>query len=167
MVMETAEKMQENYPGTVVNYLEAGFPFFNGFPLYPHRSHDDGKKIDLAFFYTTPGTRLPLNDAPSPTGYGICEGPLPGEVDMPTMCSEKNWQYSFMQQLIPQSSQKGFAFDAIRTKTLLNLIAADPGIEKIFIEPHLKSRMGLTSSKIRFHGCSAVRHDDHIHIQMK
>ncbi|MFT5619364.1 MAG: hypothetical protein ACI85I_002607, partial [Arenicella sp.] len=38
---------------------------------------------------------------------------------------------------------------------------------KVFIEPHLKTRLGLENySKIRFHGCQAVRHDDHIHVQL-
>ena len=30
-----------------------------------------------------------------------------------------------------------------------------------------KTRLLLTSDKIRFHGCQAVRHDDHIHVQLK
>jgi hypothetical protein len=32
----------------------------------------------------------------------------------------------------------------------------------------LKARWNLTQyDKIRFHGCQAVRHDDHIHTQVK
>lgn len=34
-----------------ITYLDANFPFFDGFPLLPHLSHNDGKKIDLAFMY--------------------------------------------------------------------------------------------------------------------
>jgi hypothetical protein len=56
--------------------------------------------------------------------------------------------------------------DSTRTKELVNLFAAQPLIGKIFIEQYLKTRFNLTSDKIRFHGCSAVRHDDHIHIQL-
>ena len=37
---------------------------------------------------------------------------------------------------------------------------------KIFIEPHLKQRLGIKNQKVRFHGCGAVRHDDHIHLQI-
>ena len=33
--------------------------------------------------------------------------------------------------------------------------------------PHLKARLGLNSNKVRFHGCHAVRHDDHFHVQLK
>ena len=30
-----------------IHYLDANFPFINKFPLLPHLSHNDGKKIDL------------------------------------------------------------------------------------------------------------------------
>jgi murein endopeptidase len=53
------------------------------------------------------------------------------------------------------------------TKLLVEVLLKFDNMEKIFIEPHLKSRLGLTNSKIRYHGCGAVRHDDHIHIQVK
>ena len=52
------------------------------------------------------------------------------------------------------------------TKYLIQQIANDKAVQKIFIEPHLKQRFGLRNGKIRFHGCHAVRHDDHIHVQI-
>jgi hypothetical protein len=168
LLIRTAGRMQQIYPGATINYLEAGFPLIDGFPLYPHRSHDDGKKIDLSFFYLSSITGFPVNEAPSPIGYGICEEPGPAEMNMPALCaSGGHWQYSFMKQLIPQSRKKDFVFDNARTKAILNLMVIDPGVDKIFLEPHLKNRLGLTSKKIRFHGCSAVRHNDHFHVQMK
>lgn len=43
----------------------------------------------------------------------------------------------------------------------------NPAVRKIFLEPHLKTRLKLSKySKIRFHGCHSVRHDDHIHLQL-
>ena len=57
-------------------------------------------------------------------------------------------------------------FDPDNTKMLLDLIVSNPLTQKVFIEPHLKSRMRLMNPKIRFHGCRAVRHDDHIHYQI-
>ena len=60
-----------------------------------------------------------------------------------------------------------YRFDEERTKALVLLFAANQSIGKIFIEPHLKQRLHLTSNKIRFHGCRAVRHDDHLHVQLK
>jgi hypothetical protein len=50
---------------------------------------------------------------------------------------------------------------------MVNFFAADPSIEKVFIEPHLKNRLQLTSPKVRFQGCHAARHDDHVHVQVR
>ena len=57
-------------------------------------------------------------------------------------------------------------FDLKRTAFFIRLLTQDANIKKIFIEPHLKTRMRLKHAKIRFHGCHAVRHDDHIHFQL-
>jgi hypothetical protein len=46
----------------------------------------------------------------------------------------------------------------------LRTLTADPRIGKIFIEPHLKQRFAPSEAKIRFQGCRAARHDDHIHL---
>jgi murein endopeptidase len=62
---------------------------------------------------------------------------------------------------------KNYIFDAKATKELILAFSKNPNIKKIFIEPHLKQRLGLQKEKkIRFHGCGAVRHDDHIHVQL-
>jgi len=165
---EVAEQMNSAYPGTVINYLDAGFPFINKFPLFPHLSHNDGKKLDIAFCYNDAQTQQPTNRTPSPIGYGISEEPRSGEINTADVCSDNGyWQYSFLSKIMPQGNKKNFVFDGIRTKKLVNLFIAQPNIGKIFIEPHLKARLALTSDKIRFHGCRAVRHDDHIHVQLK
>ncbi|WEX89606.1 hypothetical protein PZN02_003519 [Sinorhizobium garamanticum] len=41
------------------------------------------------------------------------------------------------------------------------------GLEKVFIEPHVKNALGITDGHVRFQGCRAARHDDHIHIQVE
>jgi hypothetical protein len=46
----TADTMARRYPGTVTLVLDANFPFVAGFPLLPHLLHDDGEKVDLAFY---------------------------------------------------------------------------------------------------------------------
>jgi len=165
---DVAQKMNVQFPGTTVNYLDANFPFINKFPLFPHLSHNDGKKLDLAFCYMDNRTNLPTNYCPSAIGYGICEEPLTTEKNTADFCAENGyWQYSFMKKIIPQGNKINFSFDAFKTKELVNLFAEQQAIGKIFIEPHLKTRLGLTSDKIRFHGCQAVRHDDHIHVQLR
>lgn len=48
-IIKTAQSIDGRYPGTQLIYLDANFPFWNEFPLLPHRSHDDGKKLDICF----------------------------------------------------------------------------------------------------------------------
>jgi hypothetical protein len=163
-----AGEMNRKYPGTIVNYLDANFPFINGFPLFPHLSHNDGKKIDLSFCYKDKQSLLETNKAPSPIGYGVCEEPVGTEKNTPQFCADNGyWQYSFLKSIMPQSVKDDFVFYPEKTKYLVLLFAKNARIGKIFIEPHLQTRLQLTSDKIRFHGCRAVRHDDHIHVQLK
>jgi hypothetical protein len=164
---QAARQLHAAHPGTQVAYLDANFPFLDGFPLWPHLSHNDGNKLDLAFFYrdARSGERL-SGRAPSPIGYGLYEGPARGEPDTPANCAARGyWQYSLLGYLVPQGRQETMRFDAERTRQLVRLLVGQPGVGKVFIEPHLKMRLRLRSGKIRFHGCGAVRHDDHIHVQ--
>ena len=166
--MNVANEMHATFPTTVINYLDANFPFINNFPLFPHLSHNDGKKLDLAFCYKESSSDKATNDCPSAIGYGICEEPLPNETNTAAFCAEKGyWNYSLLTYIIPQGNKKSFKLDHQRTKKLVNLLTDEKSIGKLFIEPHLVRRLNLHSEKIRFHGCQAVRHDDHIHIQLK
>jgi hypothetical protein len=168
IVFSVANKMNEKYPGTTVNYLDANFPFVNGFPLIPHLSHNDGKKLDLSFCYKDSKTGISTNNCPSFIGYGVCEEALPGEINTSDICSKKGqWQYTIMSKIVSQKNKADFLFDPEKTKALVVLFSLMPPIEKIFIEPHLKNRLKITSGKVRFHGCHAVRHDDHLHVQIK
>ena len=164
-----AWQMNQQFPGTAVRYLDANFPFFR-YPLFPHLSHNDGRKLDLAFYYSDARIGKPVNAAPSVIGYGVCEAPLPGETNMPDECARKGfWQYNFMSRhVVGQQGKKDFIFDARRTRTLLKILVEKPEVALIFIEPHLKVRLGLMRyPKIAFHGCQAVRHDDHLHLQIR
>jgi len=169
---ETAQRVSErigkDFPGMVVNYLDAGFPFIDGFPLMPHLSHNDGKKLDFAFAYRDRETQAITNNVPSAIGYGVCESPRENEENTPENCTQNGyWQYSLLQRIVPQGEKNKFDFDEARTKRLVTLFATESAMERVFIEPHLKVRLGLTNPKILFHGCHAVRHDDHFHVQIK
>jgi hypothetical protein len=165
---KVAERMNEHFSGTTVNYLDANFPLIDKFPLLPHLSHNDGKKLDLAFQYDDSVTGKQTMSVPSFIGYGICEEPGDGEENKPAACAEKGyWQYNALRTLVPQGNKAKFTFNNERTKQLVIRFTSQKELGKIFIEPHLKTRLGLTSSKIRFHGCQAVRHDDHIHVELK
>ncbi len=164
---EAARQLHAAFPGARVAYLDANFPFLDGFPLWPHLSHHDGNKLDLAFCYREARTGEPLpGRAPSPISYGVYEGPAPGETNAPAGCAARGyWQYGLLGYLVPPGKGETMRFDAPRTRKFIGLLVAQPGVGKLFIEPHLKTRLRLRSAKIRFHGCGAVRHDDHIHIQ--
>lgn len=170
-LQETAFKISEilnkEFPGTTVNYLDGNFPFMNGFPLLPHLSHHDGKKLDFSFSYTETRTTKFTNEVPSIIGYGVCEAPRSNEENMPETCAQKGyWQYNFLQRIIPQGNKTKFGLDESRTKRLVELFAGETAITRVFIEPHLKTRLRLDNPKVLFHGCHAVRHDDHFHVQI-
>lgn len=147
-----------------ITYLDANFPFYNGFPLLPHRSHNDGKKIDICFSYKTKNGQT-TDKKPALSGYGIY---AQEENYSATNCIEKGyWQYNFSKYLT-FGKINNIDFDATSTKKSIKTFLAQPETQKIFIEPYLKNKLGLSGySKIRFHGCKAVRHDDHIHLQIK
>lgn len=165
---EISMKMDNKFPGTNINYLDANFPFFDGFPLVPHLSHNDGKKIDLAFYYRNAETGAIVNSPPSFMGYGIFDGPKKGEINYPKKCAEQGyWHYNFLGWFTPSSNKDKVVVDIERTKELIKLLVDNKLTSKLFIEPHLKKRWNLGNyDKIRFHGCRAVRHDDHIHTQI-
>jgi hypothetical protein len=163
----TSEKLRKTNPGAVITYLDCGFPFFDGFRLYPHLSHNDGRKIDLSFFYLDAATRKPTNERPSWLGYGICEEPRSGEEDRPTFCQERGfWQYNFMRRyVIPQGEKHNFLLDERRTRELMRLLLADNRVQLLLVEPHLEKRLGFANTqKVRTPPCESVRHDDHIHV---
>ncbi|MEM7104506.1 MAG: hypothetical protein AAF502_15325 [Bacteroidota bacterium] len=168
MLASVSQKMNDDYPAFQLLYLDANFPFMDGFPLLPHLSHDDGKKLDLAFLYKHRSDEPAFGKSPSWLGYGVCEQPKPGEFDQPGACSEKgHWQYSALEQITPKIGSSKLEFDNHLNAKLIKIITQHPKVKKVFIEPHLKTRLGLTNNrKVRFHGCHAVRHDDHIHLEL-
>jgi hypothetical protein len=163
-----AEKLSERYQDSLlITYLDCNFPFFKGFPLQPHLSHDDGQKIDISFQYLDVATKSPAYDRPSWIGYGVCEEPKVGEEDYPEKCREDgNWQYSFMKNtLVSQRNKSDFIFDAAKTKDVINYFITDNRVNFVLIEPHLKKRLGFEiNQKVRRPPCNAVRHDDHLHV---
>ncbi|MDX1941980.1 MAG: hypothetical protein SFU99_15565 [Saprospiraceae bacterium] len=164
----SAEEMNIIFPGTKIYYLDANFPFWNEFPLLPHLSHDDGKKLDISFFYMDKKSGKPSNSKPSFTGYGVFESPREEEINQTDLCKSKGyWQYDINRFMGLIHRKHQFLFDEKRTKTFIQILTRESQVHKILIEPHLKTRMKLTNNKIRFHGCQAARHDDHLHIQIK
>lgn len=157
VLIELAEDMDSDFPGTITQVLDANFPFLTGFPLLPHLSHHDGRKVDLAFYYRDADGYLP-EATRSPIGYFAFE-------DGPTQCPPRQltlrWDLGWIQGL-----WKDLDIDDARMIAALNWLARDVRVGKVFIEPHLQRNLGVNHPKLRFQGCRAARHDDHIHLQL-
>lgn len=165
LVSALATHMASRYPGTITRFLDAGFPFFDGFPLMPHLSHRDGRKVDLAYYYQEADGRRVLDGAASPVGYWAYEALRSGEV---RPCADFHgvnlrWDFASLQSHVTRRA------DPERMKAMLAWLTTegrDHGLRKILIEPHLKQRWVPGVDMVRFQGCRAARHDDHLHLEL-
>ncbi len=148
------------HPGTVTLALDGSFPFLDGMPLLPHLSHHDGRKLDFAFFYTDDAGKYLPGKTRSPIGYFAFE--LPGDPVCPPARLTLRWQFAWLQPLWPDRP-----LNAARTETLLRATLSHPKLDRLFLEPPLAAQLGVQAHpKLRFQGCRAARHDDHIHMQI-
>ena len=166
LVSALATHMADRYPGTITHFLDAGFPFFDGFSLMPHLSHRDGLKVDLAYYYREANGRPVLDGAASPIGYWAYEAPRAGEVRPCANLHGLNlrWNFSALQSRVTRRA------DPERMKAMLAWLTTEGrayGLRKILIEPHLKQRWAPGVDMVRFQGCRAARHDDHLHLELK
>ena len=137
-----------------LHYLDSAFPF--DVPLIPHWSHQNGACIDFTFVY---------NRGPRGLVYGDFEEPLQNESNRPELCTTKNPLYSATKYLSPFSSDN--PIDVPKTQKMVRRFLNNAMANKCFLEFHLVERWGLKHQKMRFHGCHAVRHDDHLHVEWK
>jgi hypothetical protein len=168
LMTDLSRDVARQFPGTVTLFLDANLPFVNGFPLLPHLSHGDGRKLDIAYYYRdAAGSYLPERTR-SPIGYWAFEQPGVGDTLSPCRAGTwltTRWDMEFLQSLFPDRP-----IDPERTRAALRWLATEgqqAGVERIFIEPYLATRLGVSSPLLGFQGCRAARHDDHIHIQVK
>jgi len=153
--------------GIQIHYLDANFPFIDKFPLLPHLSHNDGKKIDISLIYETKNGKI-TNKQKSVSGYGVFESPKPNEYNQIDNCLKKGYfQYDYPKYVTFGKINTELIFSEKGTKKLIKSFLKNQKLGKLFIEPHLKNKLNLKNNKVRYHGCKAVRHDDHIHIQLK
>lgn len=164
LITDLSAQVELTFPESKVTTLEGNFPFLNGFPLLPHLSHRDGKKVDIAYFYqrAADGSALAYG-SPSALGYFIYERPKNGET---SSCAGRwtplRWDFVGLQPKPPK-----MRIDEHRTAWMIRWLKNDPRVSKIFIEPYLAARLGVSGGKVRFQGCYAARHDDHIHIEVE
>ncbi|MCC6723039.1 MAG: hypothetical protein IT258_00920 [Saprospiraceae bacterium] len=159
-----AAQLAKQFPGTCLYYLDANFPFFDGYPLQPHYTHRNGITVDIALHWKNKTDGKPLDGAPFPLAYGVSAKPLPGEVDMEDKCKNKyrSIEMRLTEKLVDVSK---YELDEKITGEMIRLFLKEKSVCKILLEPHLKTRLGLEKEdKLRFQGCHAARHDDHIHV---
>lgn len=160
-----ADHVAKRHPGTVTLALDGGFPFLDSFPMLPHLSHADGRKLDFAFYYKDEDGYA-RGRARSPIGYWAFETPRAGER---RPCRDQDgwslrWRMAWFEAL-----HNDLELEPRRTRTALRWLKTrgpGQGIGKVFVEPHLADRLGVGGGVIRFQGCAAARHDDHIHVQL-
>jgi len=168
LLSELSSEIDRAFPGTTTLFLDASFPFLNGFPLLPHLSHGDGRKLDLAFYYADADGRYLPAATRSPIGYWAFEQPSAGDA---SPCGERSllslrWDLDLLQDKFSDR-----VLEPRRTSAALQWLLTEGlrfKVDRIFIEPYLAARLGVQASPaLGFQGCRAARHDDHIHIQIK
>jgi hypothetical protein len=159
LVLTTARQMAKDYSGSQIHYLDGGFPYGPKFPMLPHLSHADGRKIDLSFCYEKGGK---YTVSPSPIGYWVYESPKPGEP------APHQGKPSWFRWDLPvlQGVNRDRELDEERTRDLLRTLLRHPETEKILLEIHLQQRLNVSHPKLRFQQRQAARHDDHLHLQV-
>lgn len=99
-----ADHMASSFPGTKTLALDANFPFVTGFPLMPHLSHDDGRKLDLALYYRDDAGNFRNGETQSPLGYFAFQQPLANSLQP---CANRKrflslrWDMNWLRPLFP------------------------------------------------------------------
>ena len=149
-LLSRAEKQLENTT-IEIHYLDANFPFINQFPLLPHLSHNDGKKIDLSLIYETKNGEISSKQK-SVSGYGVFEHPKPNEFNQIKKClSSGFFQYDYPKYVTFGKINEDLIFSKKGNKKLINSLINQNGLGKIFIEPHLKNRLNIHHSLSLIH----------------
>lgn len=111
IVLTTADQLKATTPYQRLLYLDANFPFLDGFPMLPHWSHKDGKKLDLAFLYADKNGKA-IATSPSWYGYGVSEAARATEMDQTAACEASGyWWYGLLNKITPQARKENFQFD--------------------------------------------------------
>jgi hypothetical protein len=159
VIRDAAAKVAAEHPGAVVHYMEASWPSAQR-PMPPHLSHGDGRQIDVALFYeTSAGEDLPR--PPTPSGYYAFEPMRAGEIDPCAGVKRPGNNNS-------PPDDRNWRLDEERTRTLITVLLADNRVRRLLLEPHLKARLGFAKeARIRFPGCNTLRHDGHVHVDVR
>lgn len=159
-LIDAARALAARHTGAVLHFMDASGP--EGVtPFPPHLSHGDGRQIDVALFFETLEGR-PLSAPPDTAAHGGWWPAEPPRHDETVACPQGRVGPA---QKPDPPADRNWRMDEARTKALVEILIADPRVRRILIEPHLERRFDLWDHpKLRFAGCRAARHDDHLHI---
>jgi hypothetical protein len=157
-IHDAAEKMARRFPGTPITYMEASWPSGKR-PMPPHLSHGDGREVDISIYYESLDGK-PLA-APYKGWIGFNAFEPPRKASERVACPRGS---AHDKGKDPGPDRK-WRMDEARTRALLKIFVEDKRVRRVLIEPHLEKRLGFNGHpKVRFAGCNAARHDDHLHV---
>lgn len=155
-VARIAAELHRQHPGAAVTSLDAGFPLPLRMPLLPHLSHRDGRAVDLALFYEGRA-----GAGAWPVGYFAFAPAAIAEAATCDRPGPMRWSLDWLQPLFGD-----IRLDRARTADLVRIAVADPAVRRALLHPGLARDLGVSSDKLRFAGCHAARHDDHLHLEV-
>lgn len=149
-----AEDVRAGDPSAQVRYLDGAFPLGPYFPILPHLSHGDGRRLDIALVFED-GTGSPL-------GYfGYAPLDPDEQPACPSQWLDRRWDLDALQPLFGPPR-----LDVSRSSRILRAAIARPRITRVLLEPHVSHELGVRATKLVFQGCRAARHDDHMHVEV-
>lgn len=169
MLKEMARDLRRAYPDMTFPVLDAG-PMYSGMGgRYTSRNwRKRGWSVDLAYFYQDAAGKYVPHETPSPIGFWGFQAPPAGSKPVcadDAVSSFLRWDMAWFQAYVRQD----LTLDERRTAAMLRWLTQRGrqfGVKEVLIEPHMAKRLGVTSPLIRFQGCLAARHDDHIHVEV-
>lgn len=156
---------REQDPDMVLLYLDGAYPLGAWPSVIPHLSHDDGMKLDLSFAYKSGDEYVPRPK--SLTGYGAFESAADGQILQADVCKEAGFVRYSMTSILGVFRRRAYQLDPVRTRLLIATLLEQPMTYRMFVEPHLLRTLSLKHPKLRYQGCHSVRHDDHIHWEVR
>lgn len=164
-VIEVAGEFGNKHPEARVVYMDGGYALSRFIPMWPHKAHNSGASLDLAYIYEDPETNDILTSSPSWTGYGVYAYSKLSNTQK--KCIEKNSSYSFTSIMGITFFKGAYEVNEKLSQELIRMFHKKKKIDKILVEENLIRTLGLRKfRKVKYAGCESVRHDDHFHIEL-